>query len=119
MMLRTLSWMTVVGPVPRGPIAELTASAPPAYLGRGAVEHPREELGGTPQAVAPPGRLAELGPAIGAKVFLHERQGFVFLVLHVSPQRAGQRLDIVRNGRRVAGSNAGVDPGEQRVDGEV
>jgi hypothetical protein len=28
MMLRTLSWMTVVGPVPRGPTAEITASAP-------------------------------------------------------------------------------------------
>src|SRR5437764_13438297 len=28
MMLRTLSWMTVVGPVPRGPTADRTASAP-------------------------------------------------------------------------------------------
>src|SRR6185312_10458435 len=28
MMLRTLSAMTVVGPVPRGPIEEMTASAP-------------------------------------------------------------------------------------------
>src|SRR6201985_1364668 len=27
-MLRTLSWMTVVGPVPRGPTADRTASAP-------------------------------------------------------------------------------------------
>ncbi len=52
-------------------------------------------------------------------MFLHERQGFVFLVLHVGRQRAGQRLDIVRKGRRVAGSNAGVDPGEQRVDAKV
>jgi hypothetical protein len=28
MMLRTLSWMTVVGPVPQGPTADRMASAP-------------------------------------------------------------------------------------------
>src|SRR3981189_3043148 len=55
-----------------------------ADTGRGAVEHPWEELGGSLHALLPPHRVPESVPALRAQIFLDEREGILLLVLHVS-----------------------------------
>ena|SRR5690242_10725180 len=59
MMLRTLSWMTVVGPMPRGPTAEMTASAPvmAGTIKAGSMTS-AERIRSPQPAAAPPARTA-------------------------------------------------------------
>src|SRR6266702_139019 len=72
------------------------AENPFAGAGRRAVEHPGEELGAAPQALALADCLPERGPALGAQVCLDERQCLGLFVFHVAGQRIGQGAGAVR-----------------------
>src|SRR5450755_415230 len=95
------------------------AEHPLAGVGRGAVEHPGEQLRAAPQALALPGCLPERGPAAGSQVRVDQRQGVVFLVVHVRGQACGQRAGVFRQAGETGGGEGVVDPGQQRVDAGV
>src|SRR5258708_33926327 len=75
-----------VAGTPHSPVEEAGgrgqhAEYPLAGVGRRAVAHPGEELGGAPQSLPLPGALPESSPAVRARVSRDEGRSVALLVL--------------------------------------